>query len=96
MKKVVPEIGIIIIVQKPFAEQINGWFRCNGNTGLKWQRGCMFKVNSNLQILLTSYSQKVNENTTWQMIAYWFSNKNNVKLLLTGTDGNVNLYKELI
>ena len=30
------------------------------------------------------------------MIAYWFSNKNDVKLLLTGTDGNVNLYKELI
>ena len=30
------------------------------------------------------------------MSAYWFSNKNDVKLLLVGTDWNANLYNELI
>ena len=42
------EIGSIIVEKKAFSEQINGWFQCNGNTGLKCQRGCMFKVNMNL------------------------------------------------
>ena len=45
------EIASVIIVQKPFAEQINRCFLCNGNTVMKWQCGCMIKVNINLQIL---------------------------------------------
>ena len=28
MWKVVSEIGSVMIVQKPFAERINGWFLC--------------------------------------------------------------------
>ena len=48
MEKMVSEIGSIIVEKKAFSEQINGWFQCNGNTGLKCQRGCMFKVNMNL------------------------------------------------
>ena len=41
MEKGVSEFGSFIIVQKPFAEQTNGWFQCNGNTSLKRKRGCM-------------------------------------------------------
>ena len=45
MDQVVSEIGSIINVYKSCAEQINGWFLCNGNTSLKWQCGSMDKVN---------------------------------------------------
>ena len=48
MEKAVFEIGSVTIVWKQFAERITGWFLCNGNTGLKWQCGCMVKVNINL------------------------------------------------
>ena len=51
MEKVVSEIGSVIIIQKPFSEQINVWFPCNGSTGLKWQRRCMVKLIINFQIL---------------------------------------------
>ena len=61
MEKVASEVGSIIIVEKPFAEQINRQFRCTGNTGMKWKRGCMFKVNINLQILFIVSSSKRNE-----------------------------------
>ena len=37
-----------------------GWFPCNGNTGLKWQRGCMVKVNISLSILFIFSSSKRN------------------------------------
>ena len=48
MEKAVSKIGSAIIIQEPFAEQSNGLFLCNGNASLKWQRGCMVKVNINL------------------------------------------------
>ena len=50
------EISSVIIVLKPFAVQINGCFLCYINTSLKWQRGCMVKVNINFYILLIDSS----------------------------------------
>ena len=44
----VSEISSVIIVWNPFPEQINGMVSMNGNTILKWQYGCMVKVNINL------------------------------------------------
>ena len=61
MNKVVSEIGSIINVYKSCAEQINGWFLCNGNTSLKWQCGSMDKVNISIKILLIASSSKQNE-----------------------------------
>ena len=38
-------------MQKPLQSKSRGWFLCNSNTGLKWQRGCMVKVNIKSEIL---------------------------------------------
>ena len=45
------EISSVIIVQKPLQSKSRGWFLYNSNTGLKWQRGCMVKVNIKSEIL---------------------------------------------
>ena len=46
--------------------------KCNGNAGLKWQRGCMFKVNVNLLILLIiSSSKKCKTKETLTYIKSW-------------------------
>ena len=45
MEKVV---SVVAVLQKPFSEQINEWFLYNGNTGMKRQCRCMFKVRINL------------------------------------------------
>ena len=60
MEKVVSEASSVIIVQKTFAEQINEWFLCNGNTDLKQQRECMVMVNINLQTFLIVSGSKRN------------------------------------
>ena len=58
MEKMMSDIGSIAVVQKPFAKQINAMFWCNGNTGLKWQRGCIFKVISIFRYFLLFLAQK--------------------------------------
>ena len=43
MEKVVS--SVVIKYRNHLQSKLMGWFLCNGNTGLKWQRGRMVKVN---------------------------------------------------
>ena len=54
-------------------------------------------LNINLQaLLIVSSSKKTWDYNLLDDFMYCFSKKNDVKLLLIGTDGNVNFYNELI
>ena len=48
MEKVVSEISSDVVVKNPYTEQTMQYFLSNGNTGPKWQRGCMVNININL------------------------------------------------
>ena len=58
MEKVVSELAVLSLYKNYLQRKSLDGLKCNGNAGLKWQRGCMFKVNINLLILLIISSSK--------------------------------------
>ena len=60
MEKVVSEISSDVVVKNPYTEQTMQYFLSNGNTGPKWQRGCM--VNININLCGTSYCFQLKRN----------------------------------